>query len=46
MLKKIIWLFISCLMLLSLVVASCGPSQPEEGGGGNNNGGGGDWQNR
>ena len=28
--KKIIWLLMSCLMVLSLVLASCGPAEEEE----------------
>jgi len=28
--KKIIWLLVSCLMVLSLVIASCGPATVEE----------------
>lgn len=28
--KKIVWLVVSCLMVLSLVVASCGPAAEEE----------------
>ncbi len=30
MAKKIIWLLVSCLMVLSLVMASCGPAAEEE----------------
>ncbi len=30
MTKKIVWLVISCLMIISLVVASCGPATVEE----------------
>jgi peptide/nickel transport system substrate-binding protein len=30
MVKKIIWLLVSCLMALSLVMASCGPAAEEE----------------
>ena len=30
MAKKIIWLLVSCLMAVSLVVASCGPAAEEE----------------
>ncbi len=30
MIRKLIWLLISCLMILSLVVASCGPAAEEE----------------
>ncbi len=30
MFKKIIWLIISCLMVVSLMVASCGPAEKEE----------------
>jgi len=28
--KKIVWLVVSCLMVLSLVMASCGPAEEEE----------------
>ena len=28
--KKIIWILVSCLMVLSLVIASCGPAEVEE----------------
>ena len=28
--KKIVWLVVSCLMALSLVLASCGPAEEEE----------------
>ena len=30
--KKILWVMVSCLMVLSLVVASCGPEEEEEAG--------------
>ncbi|MFC2038201.1 ABC transporter substrate-binding protein [Chloroflexota bacterium] len=30
MMKKVIWIFVSCLMALSLLVASCGPAAVEE----------------
>ncbi|MFC2039075.1 hypothetical protein ACFLUG_04830, partial [Chloroflexota bacterium] len=30
MIKKYLWLLISCLMVLSLVIASCGPAVVEE----------------
>ena len=30
MTKKIVWLIVSCLMAVSLVVASCGPAEVEE----------------
>ena len=30
MLKKLVWLSISCLMIVSLVLASCGPAAEEE----------------
>ncbi|MFC2038754.1 ABC transporter substrate-binding protein [Chloroflexota bacterium] len=30
MMKKVIWIFVSCLMALSLLVASCGPAAIEE----------------
>ena len=30
MMKKIVWVMISCLMALSLVMASCGPAAEEE----------------
>ncbi len=30
MIRKIIWLLVSCLMVLSLVMASCGPAEEEE----------------
>jgi peptide/nickel transport system substrate-binding protein len=28
--KKIIWILVSCLMVLSLIIASCGPKETEE----------------
>ena len=28
--RKVIWLIVSCLMVLSLVLASCGPAEEEE----------------
>jgi peptide/nickel transport system substrate-binding protein len=28
--KKILWMLVSCLMILSLVIASCGPKEEEE----------------
>jgi peptide/nickel transport system substrate-binding protein len=28
--KKIVWMLVSCLMVLSLVIASCGPKEEEE----------------
>ena len=30
MMKKIVWVVVSCLMALSLVMASCGPAAEEE----------------
>jgi hypothetical protein len=30
MMKKIVWVVVSCLMALSLVMASCGPAEEEE----------------
>ena len=27
--KKIVWILVSCLMALSLVIASCGPAEEE-----------------
>ena len=28
--KRIVWILVSCLMVLSLVIASCGPAEVEE----------------
>jgi protein involved in sex pheromone biosynthesis len=28
--KKILWLLVSCLMAISLIIASCGPTAEEE----------------
>jgi ABC-type metal ion transport system substrate-binding protein len=30
MTKKIVWLIVSCLMAVSLIIASCGPAEVEE----------------
>ena len=30
MTKKIVWLIVSCLMAVSLIMASCGPAEVEE----------------